>query len=433
MCDALGRLLINSRARQQESLPDLTGLGLFLEADATYADLTSMLVPADPLTWLAPGYISPHLPAAVNPCFTPAAPFPLSAMPDTLVSNTQDIALQLFSPTDQLQLDAALMTDLLQPIPNFQHSSISSLDTLATDMLSLNDDSDVSSDRVASPIDWPSLHEEDQRGTDLLASLTQREREMLHSKGLNVYSNLPLTKDEEKKIRAERRKIRNKDSAKESRRKKTEYIQLLEKRAEASEKLKQRCTTLEKENAGLMRKLAQMQEYIASLTRTLPSSGTGLPLMMLLMTFCFVFTPSFLTGFHEGLLMDPQNMDAVVKSRVLLSVPDVHVDAMCADAAFDTMPLLRQRRRVWADRFSWLNNSVLSSQPMVMPKPSSTESVAHMLENGTAAQDSGNDTANNETEQAPTPDEVLIPGAYLRGEGTMATAHLVLRDTVVQE
>lgn len=47
------------------------------------------------------------------------------------------------------------------------------------------------------------------------------------------------------------------DSAKESRRKKAEYMAGVERRADERDQYKQRCDTLEKENAGL----TQVSEY----------------------------------------------------------------------------------------------------------------------------------------------------------------------------
>ena len=171
------------------------------------------------------------------------------------------------------------------------------------------------------------------------------------AQGLDVSGSAPLTREEEKRIRAERRKIRNKDSAKESRRKKAEYMVQLEKRAEASSQLQERCSQLEKENATLTQRLSQMQKYLVELTRSLPSTGGTFPLMMLLMTFCFAFSPSFLTGTSVG-LHDAAHAtsEPIIKSRVLLSIPDT-----CPEQPRTSTPAyLRVRRGSLAEGVSFL-------------------------------------------------------------------------------
>ena len=62
--------------------------------------------------------------------------------------------------------------------------------------------------------------------------LTEEERRMLVSEGYRVPDKLPLSKAEERSIKKIRRKIKNKISAQESRRKKKEYMDKLEERFE---------------------------------------------------------------------------------------------------------------------------------------------------------------------------------------------------------
>ena len=60
--------------------------------------------------------------------------------------------------------------------------------------------------------------------------LTEEERKELCRRNIDIPDNLPLTREEEKMVKNVRRKIRNKQSAMESRRRKKDYITNLESR-----------------------------------------------------------------------------------------------------------------------------------------------------------------------------------------------------------
>merc|ERR1711994_63346 len=99
-------------------------------------------------------------------------------------------------------------------------------------------------------------------------SLTEEEKRTLVSEGYPVPARLPLTKAEERSLKKIRRKIKNKISAQESRRKKKEYLDRLELRCQKVEGERERwrakCPELEETNRQLQTQLQQLQEKAMS-------------------------------------------------------------------------------------------------------------------------------------------------------------------------
>jgi len=98
-------------------------------------------------------------------------------------------------------------------------------------------------------------------------SLTEEEKRTLLSEGYPVPARLPLSKAEERSLKKIRRKIKNKISAQESRRKKKEYLDKLEMRCERVEEEKDkweaRCLELEQSNRALHKQLAELQSRLS--------------------------------------------------------------------------------------------------------------------------------------------------------------------------
>lgn len=118
--------------------------------------------------------------------------------------------------------------------------------------------------------------------------LTEEEKRTLISEGYPIPSKLPLTKQEEKNLKKIRRKIKNKISAQESRRKKKEYLEALEKRVESfsqeNSELKKKVDSLENNNRSLLSQLQKLQSLVGKIPRpsgTVPQTG----LMVLVLCF----------------------------------------------------------------------------------------------------------------------------------------------------
>ncbi|CAG9562990.1 unnamed protein product [Danaus chrysippus] len=115
------------------------------------------------------------------------------------------------------------------------------------------------------PINTPLISSQPKGSTGTLV-LTEEEKRTLLAEGYPVPTRLPLTKAEEKSLKKVRRKIKNKISAQESRRKKKEYMDQLERKVEilVSENTdyRKRVETLESTNANLLSQLAALQALV---------------------------------------------------------------------------------------------------------------------------------------------------------------------------
>ncbi|CAL1534961.1 unnamed protein product [Lymnaea stagnalis] len=199
--------------------------------------------------------------------------------------------------------------------------------------------------------------------------LSEEEKRTLISEGYPIPTKLPLTKQEEKNLKKIRRKIKNKISAQESRRKKKEYLEALEKRVEAynheNNDLKKKVENLENNNRSLLGQLQKLQSLVSKMPKAAAASATQTGTALMVLVFCFAvflgsMSPSNLNigyatkppmlGFVQPASvvlpqqeMGPRMMPAQdtsnpyatpnIKSRMLMSVDQ---DDFCDD--FRTMP-----------------------------------------------------------------------------------------------
>ncbi|EGV92467.1 Cyclic AMP-responsive element-binding protein 3-like protein 2 [Cricetulus griseus] len=133
--------------------------------------------------------------------------------------------------------------------------------------------------------------------------LTEEEKRTLIAEGYPIPTKLPLTKSEEKALKKIRRKIKNKISAQESRRKKKEYMDSLEKKVESCStenlELRKKVEVLENTNRTLLQQLQKLQALVmgkVSRSCKLAGTQTGTCLMVVVLCFAVAFG-SFFQGY----------------------------------------------------------------------------------------------------------------------------------------
>ncbi|XP_030649619.1 cyclic AMP-responsive element-binding protein 3-like protein 1 [Chanos chanos] len=131
------------------------------------------------------------------------------------------------------------------------------------------------------------------QGTSGPLILTEEEKRTLIAEGYPVPNKLPLTKTEEKALKRVRRKIKNKISAQESRRKKKEYVECLEKKVEnytsENNELWRKVETLESANRSLLQQLQKLQALVSGkVPRSYKIASTQTGTCLMVVALCFV-------------------------------------------------------------------------------------------------------------------------------------------------
>ncbi|NXI58186.1 CREB3 protein, partial [Chloroceryle aenea] len=124
--------------------------------------------------------------------------------------------------------------------------------------------------------------------------LTEEERQLLEKEGVSLPTCLPLTKTEEQLLKKVRRKIRNKQSAQDSRRRKKIYVDGLENRVAActaqNHELQKKVQLLQKQNMSLLEQLRKLQALVRQSTTKTTTASTCI--MVLGLSFCLILSPS---------------------------------------------------------------------------------------------------------------------------------------------
>nr|XP_034956723.1 cyclic AMP-responsive element-binding protein 3 [Zootoca vivipara] len=125
--------------------------------------------------------------------------------------------------------------------------------------------------------------------------LTDEEKKLLEKEGVSIPSNLPLTKAEERVLKRVRRKIRNKQSAQDSRRRKKVYVDSLESRVVVctaqNNELQKKVQLLQKQNMSLLEQLRKLQALIQHSTTKTTTASTCV--LVLVFSFCLILWPSY--------------------------------------------------------------------------------------------------------------------------------------------
>ncbi|XP_059726768.1 cyclic AMP-responsive element-binding protein 3-like protein 4 isoform X1 [Haemorhous mexicanus] len=145
--------------------------------------------------------------------------------------------------------------------------------------------------------------------------LTEEEKRLLAQEGVTLPGALPLTQAEERLLKKVRRKIRNKQSAQDSRRRKKEYLDELESRAAAcsalNQELRKKVQELETSNGSL---LQQLQALIKE-TSTKPAQ-TGTCVLILFLSLGLILLPSS-SPFRRGGSQDGLGPTGVISRNIL--------------------------------------------------------------------------------------------------------------------
>uniref|UniRef100_A0A672K896 Cyclic AMP-responsive element-binding protein 3-like protein 3 n=1 Tax=Sinocyclocheilus grahami TaxID=75366 RepID=A0A672K896_SINGR len=124
--------------------------------------------------------------------------------------------------------------------------------------------------------------------------LTDEERRLLAKEGATIPAHMPLTKAEERTLKRVRRKIRNKQSAQESRKKKKVYVDGLENRVAIctahNQELQKKVEMLQKQNMSLIEQLRKLQAMVKM--STIKTTTTSTCIMVFLLSFCLIIFPS---------------------------------------------------------------------------------------------------------------------------------------------
>lgn len=156
--------------------------------------------------------------------------------------------------------------------------------------------------------------------------LTSEEKRLLDKEGINLPAYHPLTKMEDRELKRIRRKIRNKISAQDSRKRKKEYVDGLEERvrrgSEENKNLIQRVRELQKKNKTLMAHINKLQSLIFNSTSSKATPSTCL--MVVMLSVLLVSLPNIRPSQMSKELATEQEQGPT--SRALLSTDELNVE-----------------------------------------------------------------------------------------------------------
>lgn len=132
--------------------------------------------------------------------------------------------------------------------------------------------------------------------------LSGEEKRLLAKEGITLPAHYPLTKHEERELKRIRRKIRNKISAQDSRKRKKEYVDGLEERVkkctDENQTLLKRIKILQTQNQTLINQMKKMQSLLTKGGNKTVQPATCL--MVLLMSMALIAAPNMKLNSKDG-------------------------------------------------------------------------------------------------------------------------------------
>lgn len=228
--------------------------------------------------------------------------------------------------------------------------------------------------------DMQSVHNPDSFLVYPELQLTEEEQKLLDQEGISLPNNLPLTKTEERILKKVRRKIRNKLSAQDSRRRKKEYIDGLESRVAAcsaqNKELQRTVNQLEKHNMSLMAQLHKLQALIKQ-TAT-KAAQTSTCVLILICSLALLIFPSYSPFSWRSQSLEDSYAPSGVVSRNILN--DAGSLALLKGAGEDD-PMVSDPTELRLSDADWDSDA-----------PQQDEAVIAEQRNGTAAPGANADT-----------------------------------------
>ncbi|NWU87660.1 CREB3 protein, partial [Onychorhynchus coronatus] len=173
--------------------------------------------------------------------------------------------------------------------------------------------------------------------------LTEEEKQLLEKEGVTLPTCLPLTKAEERILRKVRRKIRNKQSAQDSRRRRKIYVDGLENKVAActaqNHELEKKVQQLQKQNTSLLRQLQKLQALVSRSTPKTTRRKTCT--MIVVLSFCFILSPSIRSPGNVEPQLEPKAGSAslTVLSRQIREFPNQGTSDVQQDAELEGFSL----------------------------------------------------------------------------------------------
>ncbi|NXS14910.1 CREB3 protein, partial [Neodrepanis coruscans] len=159
--------------------------------------------------------------------------------------------------------------------------------------------------------------------------LTEEEKQLLEKEGVTLPTCLPLTKAEERILRKVRRKIRNKQSAQDSRRRRKIYVDGLENRVAActaqNHELEKKVQQLQKQNTSLLRQLQKLQALVRQSSPKATRKKTCI--MIVVLSFCLVLSPSIRSPGSTEPQVELKVLSRQIRELPNQGAPDVQQDA----------------------------------------------------------------------------------------------------------